>query len=119
MPKCLDKSEMAYLNFREAESPAKSSQFSISKLQRSTKPQTQNRPARHLPPASDFEVWCLRFGTSLELGAWCLVFRSEATQKLRSALRRRSDFVLTAAPRRPSYGREPGFQFNLNTERPE
>src|SRR5216117_1400323 len=87
MPKCLDKSEMAYLNFREAESPAKSSQFPISKLQRSTKPQTQNRPARHLPPASDFEGWCLRFGTSLELGAWCLVFGSEAVQKLRCAPR--------------------------------
>ena len=68
---------------RNCESPAKSSQSPISQLQGSTKLQAQNRPARRLPSASDFEVCCLRFGTSLELGAWWLVFRSEATQQLR------------------------------------
>src|SRR6059058_3523714 len=32
-----------------------------------------------------FGVWCLKFGTSLELGNWCLVFRSVAAQKRRGA----------------------------------
>jgi hypothetical protein len=37
-----------------------------------------------------FGVWSLvfgvlRFGTSPELGVWCLVFRSAVAQKLRSA----------------------------------
>src|SRR5438034_2178125 len=34
-----------------------------------------------MAPTSVFRVWCLRFGTSLELGVWCWVFRSAAPQK--------------------------------------
>src|SRR5437870_12495597 len=75
-----------------AQQKASNSQSPSSKEAPSSK--LKNRPARRLPPASDFEVWCLRFGTSLELGAWCLVFRSEATKKLRCAQTGRSIWVL-------------------------
>src|SRR5206468_8865254 len=49
-----------------------------SKLQAPKKPQARrSKPTcARFAAASDFEVWGLRFGTSLELGIWCLVFRA-------------------------------------------
>src|SRR5213596_11762 len=53
---------------------ATSSKFQAPKKHQASS--SKNRPARRLPrhPLLGFGV--LRFGTSLELGAWCLVFRS-------------------------------------------
>ena len=62
--------------------PGKKSQFPISKLQRSPKLEAQKPTCAPLVPASDLEVWCLGIGTSLELGAWCLVFGCQPAQEL-------------------------------------
>src|SRR3989449_11398017 len=67
------------------ESPGNKLQIPNSKLQRSTKLQAQKPTCAPFAPASVFGVCGLRFGTSLELGVWCLVFRSAAAQKLRGA----------------------------------
>jgi hypothetical protein len=64
------------LNFWEAESPGKKLQIPNSKLQRSTKLQAQKPSCAPFDPASVLGFGVLRIGTSLELGVWCLVFRS-------------------------------------------
>src|SRR6266545_4525525 len=53
--------------------PGDKLQIPNSKLQRSTKLQTQKPTCAPLAAAFVFEVWGLRIGTSLELGVWCLV----------------------------------------------
>src|SRR6266705_5267236 len=66
-----------------AESRADPDQAKISKFQTPSSKEAPRSKLKNLPPfapASTFGVWCLRFGTSLELGVWCLVFRSEAAQ---------------------------------------
>src|SRR6058998_913692 len=79
----MNEDDRALLNFWEAERPDNKLQIPHSKLQRSTELQAQKPTCAPFAPASVFWVWCLRFGTSLELGVWCLVFRSAAAQKLR------------------------------------
>src|SRR6266542_2073011 len=73
----------AHLNFSEAESPGKKLQIPNSKLQRSTKLQTQKPICVPFVLAPVFGVWGLRFGISVELGVWCLVFRSAVARKPR------------------------------------
>src|SRR5437667_9862669 len=62
----------AHLNFLEAESPGKKPQFQTpsSKL--------KNRPARRLLRDLFWAFGVLRFGTSLELGLWCLPERKKS-----------------------------------------
>src|SRR3989442_469734 len=79
----MNEDDRALLNFWEAESPDNKLQILISKLQRSTKLQAQKPTCATFALASVFGVWNLRFGSSLELGVWCLVFRSAAAQKPR------------------------------------
>jgi hypothetical protein len=60
---------------------AKSSKFQAP----SSKEAPSSKPTCALYAVSSvfLEVWGLKIGTSLELGVWCLVFRSVAAQKLR------------------------------------
>src|SRR5437870_10544189 len=53
-------------------SPGNKLQIPNSKLQRSPKLQAQKPTCAALAAAFVFEVWCLRFGISLELGVWSL-----------------------------------------------
>src|SRR5258708_39821831 len=57
-------------------SPENKLQIPNPKLQRSTKFQAQKPACAPFAPCSVFGVWGLRFGISMELGVWCLVFRS-------------------------------------------
>jgi hypothetical protein len=57
-----------HLKWWEAESPEKTSQFQISKLQRITRPQAQKPTCALFSQAPDFAIWYLRFGTSLKFG---------------------------------------------------
>src|SRR5437867_7770677 len=83
----MNEDDRALLNFWEAERPDNKLQIPNAKLQRNTKLQAQKPTCAPFAPASVFGVWGLRFGTSLELGVWCLVFRSAVAQKLRCARR--------------------------------
>src|SRR6266700_2582626 len=72
-----------YSQFVSSQEPRQ--QTPNSKLQRSTKLQAQKPTRAPFAPPSVIEVWCLRFGTSLELGVWCLGFRSAPAQRPRCA----------------------------------
>jgi hypothetical protein len=60
------------------EHPGKTLQIPNSKLQTTTKLEAQKPACAPFGRASVFGVGCLRFEPSLELGVWCLVFRSQA-----------------------------------------
>src|SRR5205807_3709797 len=53
----------------------KNVQIPTSKFQRSNKAPSSKTDLRALCSGLGFGVWGFRFGTSLELGVWCLVFR--------------------------------------------
>src|SRR5439155_16323008 len=81
-----------------------SSQFPISNLQ------AQKPTWAPFARAPDFEVSCLRFGPSLELGAWCLVFPSEAAQKLSFAA---PSACVLSTPTNISVGARPSGRFTV------
>src|SRR5213592_279523 len=87
------------------ESPGNKLQIPNSKLQRSTKLQAQKPTCAPFAPASVFGVWGLRFGTSLELGVWCLVIRSAAAQQLRYARLGATGWVARGQPDVANRGR--------------
>src|SRR6059036_1479096 len=68
--------------FEKVKVQAKSSKFQTPSSKEAPGTKLKKRVARRLP-ASVLVVRGLRFGTSLELGLWCLVFRSAVAQKLR------------------------------------
>src|SRR5438876_11950559 len=68
---------------RTALREATSSKFQIPKNHQAPSSKTD---ACVVYPGIYFGVWCLRFGTSLELGAWGLVFRSAAAQNSEAPL---------------------------------
>src|SRR5437879_710258 len=63
-----------------------SSQFQTPSSKEAPSSKLKNRPARRLPRHLFLAFDVLRFGTSLELGVWCLVFRSAVAQELRCPL---------------------------------
>src|SRR6058998_2793770 len=60
-----------------------SSKFQFPSCKEAPSSKLKNRPARRLPRHLFLAFDVLRFGTSLELGVWCLVFRSAVAQELR------------------------------------
>src|SRR5439155_16442347 len=69
--------------FEKPRAQATSSKFQTPKKHQA--PSSKTDPRAVCPGIICFWVQCLRFGTSLELGVWCLMFRSAAAQKLRHA----------------------------------
>src|SRR5882672_2850758 len=61
---------------------AKSSKFQTPSSKEAPSSKLKNRPARRFPRHLFLGFGVLRFGTSLELGVWCLMFRSAVAQKL-------------------------------------
>src|SRR5437016_5490497 len=62
--------------FEKLRARATSSQFQTPSSKEAPSSKLKNRPARRLPRDLFFGFGVLRFGASLELGLWCLVFRS-------------------------------------------
>src|SRR5437867_7027683 len=60
-----------------------SSKFQFPSCKEAPSSKLKNRPARRWPRHLFLGFGVLRFGTSLELGVWSLVFRSAAAHKLR------------------------------------
>src|SRR2546426_4519662 len=68
--------------FEKLRAQATSSKFQTPSSKEAPISKLKNRPARCLPRHLYLEFGVLRFGTSLELGVWCLVFRVAVAQKL-------------------------------------
>src|SRR5207245_1770327 len=60
--------------FEKLRDQATSSQFQTPSSKEAPSSKLKNRPARRLPRHLFWGFGVLRFGTSLELGRWCLVF---------------------------------------------
>src|SRR5882724_8669323 len=70
---------------------ATSSKFQAPSSKEAPSSKLKNRPARRLPRHLFLGFGVLRFGPSLELGVWCLVFRSAVAQKLGAPFADRQD----------------------------
>src|SRR5438046_567852 len=62
--------------FEKLRAPVTSSKFQNLSSKEAPSSKLKDRPARRLPRHLFLGFGVLRFGTSLELGVWCLVFRS-------------------------------------------
>src|SRR3989442_15992021 len=62
--------------FEKLRAQATSSKFQTPSSKEAPSSKLKTRPARRLPRHLFFGFGVLRFGASLELGLWCLVFRS-------------------------------------------
>src|SRR6266566_7285552 len=72
--------------FEKLRAQATSSKSQTPSSKESPSSKLKNRPARRLPRHLFLWFGVLRFGTSLELGVCCLVFRSAVDQELRCPL---------------------------------